>query len=584
MTGMISREFIDLLLSKVDLVDLIQTRVSLRKKSGQNYFACCPFHKEKTASFSVSQQKQFYYCFGCGAHGNAIDFLIQHDHLNFPEAIEALAKQIGMEVPHTEEKIKQSNTSLYDLMEKIANYFYDNMRQSKRAIDYLKKRGISGQMAQQFQVGYASPTWNQILDTFGKTHDEQKNLLAAGLIIKKNEDEYYDRFRDRIMFPIHDHRGRIVGFGGRVIDQSEPKYLNSPETSLFQKGHELYGLYQVLKTHPHLDKVFIVEGYLDVIALFQHQITDVVATLGTATTTQHLQRLFRYTNEIIFCFDGDKAGRTAAWRALQTIFPLMQDHLQIKFLFLPEGEDPDSLIRKIGTNEFEKKIKEAVPLSLFFLQNLSQQNELTSLEGRSRLATTALTYINQLPNGLLQNMMLEELSKRTRIDISHLKQQLSLKHPPLSLGRGISSSTMTKFSPSMRLALALTIQYPQIISGTVDSLPLYELAGYPLLKELFDFIQKHPSITLGSLVEQWRGHENEALIKEFASLNHMIPENGVTKEFLSTIKQLQLLDIDSKINMLLSKASDPGLDPHEKIELSQAILAKKTLAKTLISA
>src|SRR3990167_4049159 len=349
MTGTIPREFIDLLLAKIDLVDLINAQIPLRKKSGNNYFACCPFHNEKSASFSVSQPKQFYYCFGCGAHGNAIDFMMQHDHLNFPEAIEALAKYAGMDVPHTHESIKKNHSvsTLHELMQTITTYYYDHMRQSTRAISYLKKRGISGAIAQQFMIGYAPDSWSHVLDQFGKTDADKKHLLDAGLIIKREEaHQYYDRFRDRIMFPIHDHRGRIIGFGGRIIDEGEPKYLNSPETILFQKGHELYGLYHAIKANRTLNHILIVEGYMDVVALFQHNITYAVATLGTATTEHHLQRLFRYTSEIIFCFDGDAAGKHAAWRAVQVLLPIMQDHLQIRFLFLPDGEDPDSFIRK----------------------------------------------------------------------------------------------------------------------------------------------------------------------------------------------------------------------------------------------
>jgi DNA primase len=348
MAEQIPRDFIDQLLNRVDIVDFIDSRITLRKKSGNNFFACCPFHNEKNPSFSVSQPKQFYYCFGCGAHGNAIDFLMQYDRLNFPEAIEALAKQVGMEVPKQSISPQQAEKaaaqqSLYELLAQVAKFYQSQLRTHNRAIEYLKQRGVSGEIAKSFAIGVAPQGWDNLLQKIGQ-HAKQA-LLEVGMLIKKEEGGCYDRFRDRIMFPIHDRRGRIIGFGGRIIDQGEPKYLNSPETPLFQKGHELYGLYQALQANRQLERIIVVEGYMDVIALFQHDITYAVATLGTATSSSHIERLLRHTAEIIFCFDGDQAGRSAAWRALQVTLPLMRDGIQVRFLFLPEGEDPDSLVR-----------------------------------------------------------------------------------------------------------------------------------------------------------------------------------------------------------------------------------------------
>lgn len=303
-TQHIPREFIQLLLSRVDIVDLIDGRVPLRKKSANNYFACCPFHTEKSASFSVSQPKQFYYCFGCGAHGNAIDFLMNYDRLTFPEAVESLAKVVGIEVPREHAVAPKSavvNTDNYALLHTIAKHYQNQLREADNAIDYLKQRGISGVMAKEFGIGYAPPGWENVLQTFGTTPALKQHLFETGMLIKKEEGGYYDRFRERIMFPIFNRRGQVIGFGGRVLDKGEPKYLNSPETPLFQKGHELYGLYQALQAQRNLPRILIVEGYMDVIALFQHGITYAVATLGTATTVHHLQRLLRYTSDIIFC-------------------------------------------------------------------------------------------------------------------------------------------------------------------------------------------------------------------------------------------------------------------------------------------
>jgi DNA primase len=580
MADIIPREFIELLLAKIDVVDLIHTQVPLRKKSGSNYFARCPFHNEKSASFSVSQPKQFYYCFGCGAHGNAIDFLMQHDRLSFPEAIESLARIAGMEVPRhaSQTKKDESLPALYELMTDVTAYYYDQMRNSTRAIDYLKNRGISGKIAQQFSLGYAPTGWSHVLDAFGKNDQDKKKLLDVGLTIKKNEGGFYDRFRDRIMFPIHDYRGRLIGFGGRILDQGEPKYLNSPETPLFQKGHELYGLYQALKTNRKLDRIMIVEGYMDVIALFQHDITYAVATLGTATTSHHLQRLFRYTSELVFCFDGDEAGKTAAWRALQTIFPMMHDHLQIRFLFLPDGEDPDSLVRKEGKNQFEKRMDSALSLSAFFFQTLSRQSDMNTMEGRARFAASALGFIKQLPTDIFQGILIDELSKRARVDVNELKQQIKKSEntkPSELLPSSDPEVTKTKLPQPLKMILALLIQNPFLIKHFDDSLPTSTLPGSRFLSQLIEIIKKNPSITTGSLIENWRDQKEESFIAKLANWEHIIPEDGAENEFLGAIRQLKTLTLDEEIDRLLAKAASDGLTDEEKLTLSACIAKKK---------
>lgn len=582
MADNIPREFIELLLARIDLVDLINTQIPLRKKSGSNYFARCPFHNEKSASFSVSQAKQFYYCFGCGAHGNAIDFLMQHDHLSFPEAIENLARQVGAEIPRSagiQPKRDDSLPALFDLMIAVSTYYYEQMCQSQIAIEYLKKRGISGKIAKQFQIGYATSGWSHVLDTFGKTEADKKKLSDTGLIIKKNEGGYYDRFRERIMFPIHDYRGRIIGFGGRILEQGEPKYLNSPETPLFQKGHELYGLHQALKANRQLTRVLIVEGYMDVIALFQHGITYAVATLGTATSAHHLQRLFRYTSEIVFCFDGDEAGRTAAARAQQVIFPIMHDNLQVRFLFLPDGEDPDSLVRKEGKATFEHRLESALSLSAFFFQHLSRQCDLNTMEGRARFASLALTSIKQLPPGLFQGILVEELSKRARIDLNELK--LQIKNPETTAPNALISSSQpdenkTKLPAPVRLALALLVQQPSLVHALEEPLPPCDFPGYLFLTRLIEIIQRSPNMTTGSLLEYWRGQKEEAFIAKLAQWELMIPDaNGMKNEFLGAIRQLVSLGFDTEINRLLAKAAQEGLSDEEKLALANWISKKK---------
>lgn len=582
MAEIIPREFIELLLSKVDVVDLINLQVSLRKKSGSNYFARCPFHNEKSASFSVSQQKQFYYCFGCGAHGNAIDFMMQHDRMSFPEAVEALARHAGMEVPKTHaqggsHKKDDHLPALYDVMTEAAHYYYEQMRQSQRAIQYLKSRGISGVIAQQFSIGYALPGWNHLSDELGKSESGLQKLIETGLVIKKPEGGFYDRFRDRILFPIHDYRGRIIGFGGRIIDHGEPKYLNSPETPLFQKGHELYGLYQALKTNRQLERALIVEGYMDVIALFQHGITYAVATLGTSTSTHHLTRLYRYTTEIVFCFDGDNAGKTAAWRALQVVFPIIQDSIQFKFLFLPDGEDPDSLVRKEGKESFESRIKRAVSLSTFFFQTLSQQSDLNTMEGRAQFASLAINHLKQIPEGLFQSVMLDELAKRSRIHLEELKKQILNKEKtePENLVTLPVATQKTKLAPPMRLAIGLLIQYPHLVTLIKEPLPATGLAGHEFLLQLIDILQANPQITTGALIEHWRNKKEESFVTKLAQWEHMIPDAGVENEFLGAVMQLSSLGMDKVINQLLEKAGQQGLTDEEKQDLSAWIAKKK---------
>ena len=579
----IPREFIDLVLAKIDIVDLINTQIPLRKKSGSNYFARCPFHNEKSASFSVSQPKQFYHCFGCGAHGNAIDFMMQHERLSFPEAVEALARQTGMEVQHSPAAVKKNDSlpALYDLLSEAADYYYEHMRSSQHAITYLKKRGISGKIAKQFKIGYAPTGWSHALDHFGKSDVDKKKLLDAGLVIKKDDGGYYDRFRDRIMFPIQDYRGRMIGFGGRIIDQGEPKYLNSPETPVFQKGHELYGLYQALQVNRKLDKVLVVEGYMDVVALFQHEITYAVAALGTATTSHHLHRLVRYTSEIVFCFDGDEAGRTAAWRALQVLFPLMQDGLQIRFLFLPDGEDPDSLVRKEGKPAFEKRLASSLSLSAFFFQTLSKQSDLSTIEGRARFTAQALNYIKQVPSEILPEILLEELAKRARIDVTELKQQVKKAEPAtpkvITFPESQPDLVKPKLKPAMQTALGLLVQNPGLAKLITEPLPENQLLGHTFLIRLLELIQQNPNMNTASIVEYWRDQKEERFIANLACWEHAIPESGLANEFLGTLRQLNLLGIDEEINRLLSKASQEGLSEEEKQELSSWIVKKKSV-------
>ena len=572
MAEQIPRDFIDLLLSRTEIVDLIDGRVSLRKKSGSNYFACCPFHQEKNPSFSVSQTKQFYYCFGCGAHGNAVDFLMQYDRLSFPESIEALARLCGMEVPrqanhaYTKEK-SASQKNLYELLDQVSTFYQAQLRSAPRVIEYVKQRGISGEIAKQFGIGYAPPGWDNVVSALGETH--KASLFETGMLIKKDEGGFYDRFRDRVMFPIIDRRGRVVGFGGRIIDKGEPKYLNSPETPLFQKGHELYGLYQTQQAHRQLNRIIVVEGYMDVIALFQQGVDYAVATLGTATSKHHIERLFKATAEIIFCFDGDQAGRSAAWRALEVTLPLMRDGVQVRFMFLPEGEDPDSLVRQVGKEGFEALIHESLTISQFFFQTLAQQTDLTSTDGRARYVKLATDLLKQLPAGIFQQMMMEELAKRARIDVSHLRQA----HPaPKSQPTGLQAKRQPT---ALRLVLALLVQQPQLVEHILEPLPKLSIPGYDLLLAVIDLARLNPQITTGQLLEHWRDKEDAGTLAKLAQWEHEIPELGIQHEFIGSVKKLHLTAKENSIDKLLAKAAQGALSLEEKQMLSELINQKR---------
>jgi len=425
----IPQKFIDDLLDRIDIVDVIDRRVKLRK-TGKNFSACCPFHDEKTPSFSVNPEKQFFYCFGCGAGGNALGFLMDYERLEFPQAIESLAQTVGMEVPREElrpgEKPRQdSQRPLFDQLEQAARFYEQSLRKhpdAKRAVAYLKGRGLSGEIANAFRVGFAPPGWDNLLSALGQNDSAQSLLMTNGMLVKNDQGRIYDRFRDRIMFPILDARGRVIAFGGRVLGDDKPKYLNSPETPVFQKSRELYGLYQARKANRALERVVVVEGYMDVIALAQHGINYAVATLGTATSETHLERLFRHVPEVIFCFDGDEAGRKAAFRGLEAALPVMQDGRQVRFLFLPEGEDPDSLVRSKGQRHIEHLFDTAAPLETFLFDQLAQGINVDALDGKARFSKTVAPYLQRLPDGVFKALMYQALADRTGIDVDSLKR------------------------------------------------------------------------------------------------------------------------------------------------------------------
>jgi DNA primase len=569
----IPRTFINELLTRCDIVELIDARVPLRKK-GANHSACCPFHNEKTPSFTVSQAKQFYHCFGCGANGNAIGFLMEFDRLTFVEAIEQLAAYCGLTVPRENDAApiaKSVSPDLYQLMEKVAVFYQQQLRQHLPAIDYLKQRGLSGQIAKEFGIGYAPDSWDAVL----KKINQVAELASAGLIIEKAKNNFYDRFRDRIMFPIRDKRGRVIGFGGRILDKGEPKYLNSPETPIFHKGSELYGLYEACQAQRNLTSLLVVEGYMDVVALAQHNIHNVVATLGTATTAEHIQRLFRLVPEIIFCFDGDRAGQAAAWKALDVTLPYLQDGRQAKFLLLPENEDPDSLVRKEGTEKFMARANNATSLADFLFVYLSKQTNMTSAEGKARYAKLVVPLLHKLPTGVLQQLLFERLANAVRMEVDTLKNITREKTVATST---LNAQKSLKRSP-MRMAIALLLQHPQLVQSLPDAREQWILPGSELLKELIDLLKQTPQLTTAVLVEYWRDRAEHVLLSQLASWDLALPEAGVEQEFLGTITRLQQMNKAQLAEQLMGRIDN--LSDAERMTLQKLITTDKQCKENL---
>jgi len=578
MSNLIPREFIHDLLSRCDLVELIDVRVPLKKK-GANYSACCPFHQEKTPSFTVSASKQIYHCFGCHASGNAIGFLMEFDRLTFVEAVEELAKHLGIEVPRQARVATGAQLDLYPILEQAAYYFQQQLKTAPVAIDYLKKRGLSGRIAKEFGIGYAPASWDGLIKEFKANAEICEQLLAAGLVIKKNEGGYYDRFRDRVMFPIRDRRGRVIAFGGRIINDGEPKYLNSPETAVFHKGNELYGIFEVTQASRNVTRLIVVEGYMDVVALAQHGIKQAVATLGTATSAEHIQRLFRLTEEVVFCFDGDAAGQAAAWRALEATLPLLQDGWQVRFLLLPPGEDPDSLIRKEGVEAFNQRVKNANSLADFLLGSLTSQVEMGSVAGKAHLVKLAAPLLHKIPENIFKHMLFDRLASLVRMDVNALKKltpsNSSSKKNPETKTDELQAIPMRR--SAMRLAIALLVQNPNLAQSLPDLSPItaLNLPGSRLLQELLELLQQVTDLNTGTLLEYWRERPERVFIEQLASWETGVPAAGVEGEFLGVIDKLLNMGQEQQIELLLQKATLAPLTSEEKITLQQLIASNK---------
>ncbi|MCK5829449.1 MAG: DNA primase [Methylococcales bacterium] len=564
----IPHDFIDDLLVRVDIVDLIDSHVPL-KKAGSSYVARCPFHTEKSPSFSVNRKKQFYHCFGCGVGGNAISFLMEFSHLGFVEAIEDLAGFVGIDVPRESSgyaQQKQDYSALYSILEQVAVFYVDQLRnhpQGKDAIQYLKNRGLSGEVAKEFSLGYAPNEWDSLALRF-----DNELLLKSGMLTGQENGKVFDRFRGRLVFPIRDKRKRIVGFGGRVLDGSLPKYLNSPETPIFSKGMELYGLFELLEKRSKPKRIILVEGYMDVLALSQFGVFYSVAALGTAASKGHMDLLFRFTTEIVFCFDGDAAGKKAAWRAVQEILPCLRDGRQSRVMLVPDGQDPDSLIRNKGRAAFEQQVQNSSALSDYFFEHVSKDLDLTTIEGRSRLVAEAKPYIEKIPAGVFRDMMggkLEELSGRYAKKVLEPVEIEKNRLPSLGKRGDVKSN---KLSPA-RTAIALLLQNPDLIDVFEEKefdLKKVVFPGLSLLTEVVQVIERAKSRNSAVLLEYFRGKSSEKIIKSLINQSFII-DDGMEAEFSGALDRLIEQANEAALSRLLNKENTEGLAEDEKAEL-----------------
>jgi len=611
MATLIPQSFINDLLTRIDIVEIINPRVHLRK-AGSNFQALCPFHNEKTPSFSVSQRKQFYHCFGCGAHGNAISFIMNFEKLTFVEAVETLAAYLGLEVPRTTEAGLQSTSQpqtqlneLCALLLQVSTFYQQQLEQSPLALDYLKKRGVSPEICKKFKLGFAPSGWEHLNQSDSDNDAKIKQqLLATGMLIQSDQpnnyrNEYdsnnsslgltstrqaaprtYARFRHRLMFPIHDRRGRIIGFGGRTMGDDIPKYLNSPETPLFHKGNELYGLYEARQSNRNLSSIIVVEGYMDVIALAQHHITNTAATLGTAITAKQIQQLLQNCKTITFCFDGDNAGKTAAWRALENALPLMYEGIEIKFVFLPEQEDPDTIVRKEGREAFLQRLTTATPLSDFLFQQLTGSTNINTLDGRAKLIQQTQQLLQRMSNGVFKQMLLTKLAEITKTSISTIRdhEQSTTK----SSARSANTKDFTSSLNPIQMAIGLLLNYPElattITEEDINIIVNLNTQEAKLLIDLNNLIKQNmekqqQNLTLGTIIESWRYQsENDfALITKIAAWEPLISHAALKNEFCGIIQRVREYGLEFIIQTLLRKASSQDLTIDEKVKLQDLI-------------
>lgn len=586
-SGRIPSTFIDDLLARVDIVDVIEPRVRLRQR-GRSHVARCPFHEERTPSFSVSREKQFYYCFGCRASGTAITFLMEYDGLGFVDAVEELAARAGMEVPREPHagsgpgpaRAPSMNLdAVFAALDRANRHFRRQLREHPgrdRAVEYLKSRGVSGELAARFELGFAPPGWDGLASALGDAGGEV--LERAGLVVPRDGGGHYDRFRDRVIFPIRDRRGRVVGFGGRIIGEGEPKYLNSPDGPVFHKGRELYGHYQVLRGRgSRPPRLVVVEGYMDVVALAQFGVDHAVATLGTAATREHLGQLYRSTREVVFCFDGDAAGRDAAWRALEQALPLMRDGRQASFLLLPEGEDPDSFVRSRGAEAFDAAVAEAAPLSELMFSTLVKEAEPATLEGRARLVERAAALIAAVPSGAIRTLLADRTIELGRVEREELEALVRGAGARRGSGGGPQPRTGAgddARAPSLvRQAIRLVLHQPSLArsaigaGGMMEVIERSNLKGAPLLVELLRTAGADERVTTASLVERYREHEAGPHLVRLAGESLLIEDEAAREaEFSGVLSRLRDIDRDRRLDELKARIRAGSLSAAEERE------------------
>jgi DNA primase len=592
--GLIPQTFIDELIARADIVEVIGSRVQL-KKAGREFKACCPFHNEKSASFWVSPEKQFYHCFGCGVHGTVLRFLMEHDHMAFPEAVEELATRLGLDVPHEGSNApggpRRVDEPLYDVMGRVARFYSETLSRDERAQQYVARRGLDREIVEKFGIGYAPNSWNEVLRRFGGSDDAVRTLADIGLIIERDRgqirdgDRHYDRFRDRIMFPIRDGRGRIIAFGGRILDQGEPKYLNSPETVLFHKGRELYGLYEARRSRTNLKRLLIVEGYMDAVRLHQYGINYAVATLGTATTPEHLKRIFRIVSEVVFAFDGDRAGRAAAWRALQHALPEARQGREIRFLFLPDGHDPDSLVGEEGAEAFERRLDATLPLSEYLIRELSEQSDLSHADGRAHFSENARPLWSKLPDGVYRELMLARIAEVVGIGPQRLQELWSAGHPgsiaasaPTPLPKRVPVRHINGGRGSLvRQAVLRLVSYPAIAKEVSEqeraALDECEEPGIELLRELIDNLRTQPAQNSAQVIERWAGKPGGDSLEKLLQREQLMADAvAAAGELRAALGKLAQTVVARRLEALQEKSRSTRLEPEELQEFQRLML------------
>lgn len=586
MKGLIPRDFILDLLARTNILDVIGKRVKMKKK-GNNYFGCCPFHDEKTASFSLSEKKQIYYCFGCGATGSAVNFLMQYERLSFPEAIEEIASMQGIRVPYTDNENNQADPSkqiesrnvrrdLYSLMSKITDFYQQQLALSTSvdAQKYLEQRGLNAEIIARYKIGYAPNSKQLTFQNIVKNENEVVLYDKAGMSVNNDIGNRYDRFRGRIMFPIRDRQGNVIAFGGRTIFNESAKYLNSPETPIFHKGFQLYGLYEAQETNRNLKQLIIVEGYMDVVSLAQYGIDYAVAALGTATSEEHIKLLFRATDSVIFCYDGDKAGRNAAWRALNVLLPCLIDGKEITFAFLPQDEDPDSYVRKVGKDGFEDYLKKAPNLSEFLFDELLKQVDLKSAEGKAKLSSLAIPLLEQVKAKVFRLNLLQKLGRYLGLlDLSQIEQLIANNN--ISENRTIDSAPLPKMKlTTMRILIGLLLQYPNLAKmvSDVNVMRQVNLAGIDIFIELLELCQQYPNITTAQILTECINRPYYKQLSRLATWEYHYQDDEIESIFSNTLKELYDNILAQRQDELIAKERVSGLSTAEKKELATLIL------------